>query len=504
MGSNPVWGTKFNNYFLNNHGDINMAEQEAVKEPTIVEALNEPDVLPMNVFPFRNIEFFKKYTLKVPKGQITPEGEQLIKEYLYKCGVRMKWHQEYSVEWVYMTKRGTLAKRIRAMLKRGKHNPDFPMEDIPVFNLSDAQTAKIGEIAFDNTYKDTEYTFDFDNKIEWRAGAFADPNSCLLLDKRSISVPTMLHAGIFAMRFFNKNGAGVGRAWILPRQDMQGYLVMNGYGLSTSTIALLFSTWLGCKYSILRVHTTGNGKEYFYTNGESTSFLCAPPEQFDKLPSILDLPITLYYGKNKHQCYKCNGIYDKRSLHKVINSERVDGEQVLCCKRCYDYYSKMCVICENVFLRDWAQQVFRDGGSAWCCGNCLNANFVVTTCCSRWYHKSNIVTEDLPEQVKDKQICEDCFRYYYTCYLCENLFNGREGDGKTTYSLLENKGKTVSVCYVCHEAYTKMALFLHSNNIPLSEFRKHLAVLHNKYKLQALSNKLYDPNYGTYYIGENK
>lgn len=494
-------------HILITHGDIKMAEQEAVKEPTIVEALNEPDILPMNVFPFRNIEFFKKYSLKVPKGQITPEGEQQIKEYLVQCGVRIKWHQEYSVEWVYMTKRGTLAKRIRAMLKKGKHNPEFPLEDIPVFNLSDAQTAKIGEIAFDNTYKDTEYTFDFDNKIEWRAGAFADPNSCLLLDKRSISVPTMLHMGMFAIRFFDKNGNGVGRAWILPRQDMNGYLVMNGYGLATSTIAHLFSTWLGCRQTRLKVNTVGDGREYFYTNGETTSFFCAPPEEFNKLPKSLELTVTIYYGKNKARCYKCENVFDKRSLHKTILGADAHGEEVLFCRACYEYCVKSCVICKVMFIRDFLYQVFSGGKSGYCCPNCLNANFVVTSCCSRYHSLKDIVTDNLdrmPKALAGKRICKSCFAHYYACHICGSFFNERDA-GRYHYHLLNKVDESVGVCNNCNELYARYAVFLQFAEIPFESFKKYAQALNDHHQeIKELTDNLFDDNYGVFFVPGDK
>ena len=177
-----------------------------------------------------------------------------------------------SIEWVWITSRGTLPKRIANWYYKAYNK-----------QLDATIVSKIGNIVRAAMPKDQVYYFDIVDKLNWRAGDFGDHGSCFFSSSngrtiRGHSPYLMEKDGRFkAIRFFkpidNSNTTlsgsahkfyenkdffyyGISRAWIYEHSNLLSakvggveikdtvQVIFNGYGLTTKSISQIFSKYM--------------------------------------------------------------------------------------------------------------------------------------------------------------------------------------------------------------------------------------------------------------------
>ena len=160
---------------------------------------------------------------------------------------------------------------------------------------------------------------------------------------------------------------GVGRAWIVPQDDM--LLLFNAYGPYQSLhAARLLATILGLSYK--SIHVESNPEEALYLNGDA--FAIAPPETLESLKRY-----TIECDWEGEDCYSCANCGDDISeddsylsrdggafCHSCyndlyINCDRcgdaaphdgtVDVDNDTWCQECSENYSFYCEICDENF-----------------------------------------------------------------------------------------------------------------------------------------------------------
>jgi len=194
-------------------------------------------------------------------------------------------------EWTWMANRGSLSKRISKWYK------DHIGENLPEQIL-----AQIGTIARMSSAKSKIYYFDFAKSFNWRAGDFADRDSCFWEGRSYIRKAMERDPRFYAIRFFGppqkelkknlnyylSNHYGIGRAWMCVEeietkigQVEPVYIIFNGYGLHTGLITKIFSRFLG--FPIKRIPIS-NHKEVLnglYIN--NTGYIVGPHTTIQKV-----------------------------------------------------------------------------------------------------------------------------------------------------------------------------------------------------------------------------
>ena len=103
---------------------------------------------------------------------------------------------------------------------------------------------------------------DFTRRITWKSGDFGDHHSCYWTDFAGSRGAFMKH-GIGAMRIYNGDKKGVGRAWFMPLSSGTQFLLFNAYGpLHLRNMANVLSQILGTPYKYKRVHLRQNYEGY--------------------------------------------------------------------------------------------------------------------------------------------------------------------------------------------------------------------------------------------------
>lgn len=122
---------------------------------------------------------------------------------------------------------------------------------------------KIGDIAGKAMTTTSPYICDLTDNLDWAPGDFGDYGSCFW-DIRRDARTLLKRKGAIAIRCYDRDGRGLARAWVVAvGADM--FVVFNGYGNSTETMARLLAEASGnkCKRIALRNNGRSNGVLYF-------------------------------------------------------------------------------------------------------------------------------------------------------------------------------------------------------------------------------------------------
>lgn len=216
------------------------------------------------------------YTLEGQKGAISPTGTRLIIRLLQNQDLTQ---DEWAIlnptmtarflnplpktwQWVWMFTdgkyRGSFPKRVRSYYKKA-HGIKCPNPLI----------TKLGNIARRHTEESPSYKFMIVNEFDWQAGDFGDGSSCYWTDNEDARY-MLWDNDARAICFFDNDGKGYARAWLVEVEDDDFFIVFNGYGFpndSTHTIARIFAQWQDLPFHSIGLYNNLDSAGMLYING---------------------------------------------------------------------------------------------------------------------------------------------------------------------------------------------------------------------------------------------
>lgn len=238
---------------------------------------------PRQSFTFAGLTPDTPHAVSLPEGVLSDEGRAAIRSYLYGHGPANASYLVEDLEPVWMTKRGTFAKRLgSAAHKAGiTLSPELLSE---VGNLFRAHSGG-SDVRIDVTRdfsKGADYFYNSDSC--WFNGGEYAPSLCWLKASSGIGLRTI-----------GRNEWDVhGRAWVLPvtvdadgrfaschENDADAWVVFNGYGdLEGYAGARIVAALTRLSYTKVSLHVSGA-----YVNGES-GYLVGSPELVATRPEV--------------------------------------------------------------------------------------------------------------------------------------------------------------------------------------------------------------------------
>lgn len=190
--------------------------------------------------------------------------------------------------------------------------------------ISDKILEQIGNIAAQSIIPEKNYTFCITDKIDWDDGDFGDMGSCYWRENQ-MAQKVLSDNDFRAIKLYNKNGDGIGRAWILGCKD---YPVMfNCYGPGPSEFAAIISKEFSSKQKRVYVTNNGTSSNLLYING-GFGYLFYDSEE--EIPDNIDFEIDIDHYLNDHVCTECG----KKGIHRD-NIYFVDDSHDILCYSCY-------------------------------------------------------------------------------------------------------------------------------------------------------------------------
>lgn len=383
------------------------------------------------------IELNKIIKVDVPADVISLEGQELIRAYLSKLGLDLP---KYYAEWEWVSKFGTLPKRIARMFFKS-HG----------YSFTPKQLSEIGNIARTNSEKNNVFYVDFTRTFDWAAGQFADNGSCFW-GGRNDARTTMQRNGGYAMRFHrtheelqdavgylkkhaggcihHPNGErcatcvgiksywaygkhhiyegymGIGRTWVIPQEEESKYYLFNTYGMhQTLTSARLLSLILGLTYAPVREllnHGQENGTVWI---NSGTGYIVAAQAREVKHHDLKLKDFKPVY------CQQCGTTILDPDDPKVT----VDGGRHYCAD-CSSLVK--CNICEKQVRKYKYRRTIRlsRDNSQTCCDDCYSretaAGVKACSSCGSGINKRHLVTHD------NLLFCKDCHDEFPVCTTC--------------------------------------------------------------------------------------
>jgi hypothetical protein len=200
-------------------------------------------------------QLYTRYTLELPEGTISSTGIDLIGEFMESQNLEEgEWKaknpnrssrylpdlpEAWDYTWLLQTGdfKGTFPKRV-ANYYRKEYSIKCPESFI----------RELGNLARQHSGEKSVYHFDFTDTIDWEDGDFGDSGSCYWGIYES-NRHALQEGGGLAIRFFNEDGDGYARAWLVQYGSV--YIVFNGYGFynnPTLQIARVFAAFLNANY----------------------------------------------------------------------------------------------------------------------------------------------------------------------------------------------------------------------------------------------------------------
>jgi hypothetical protein len=338
------------------------------------------------------LELFKINHFDVPAGTISESGIYEIRRFIVSQSLQgTEWKaanpdntatllpllpDDWQWKWLVGGRGeyvGTFPKRVAKFYFKTYH-----------LRCPDSFLTQIGNLAKAHSESAEAYHFDFVNRIEWQAGDFGDSHSCYWGSYAGAKVMITDNGGM-AIRFYDGNDKGIGRAWLIPIDD-DLYIIFNGYGLggdSTLRIARIFALFIGLQYKRITLSNSDGG---LYINN-SVGYIIGRMEAIDGI----ERHDFNWYEVELDTCHHCGRQLDEDDYYRGADDEHY---------------------CENCFY-----QFFSD------CSQCGEPHY----------------REDLTYvESTGYDVCEWCLgRYYFECYRCEENYPKQEAQqfGKQVYCL---------------------------------------------------------------------
>lgn len=158
-------------------------------------------------------------------------------------------------DWSYMTKAGRITTRLLKLYKKYCNNNEQRMK-----SFQDSLSI------FSSLYIISPQIHSFDiTQQDWDAGDFGDSGSCYW-EERAPARELIRDDGGGAIRFY-KNGKGIARAWIMPKDD--GYIIFNGYGYTSDLISKIFGSWKQLPVKPISLYNNQRTASLIYINDDA-------------------------------------------------------------------------------------------------------------------------------------------------------------------------------------------------------------------------------------------
>jgi len=283
--------------------------------------------------------------------------------------------------------------------------------------------SEIGNIASRHVAQQSTYRMDFTQSIDWRAGDFGDAGSCFWGD-HSGAKDMLEENGAYAVRFYDADEDGIGRAWLAPFGE--AWIAFNSYGIDLFTVARVLSHAFGWTYE--RVHLENNGMTTGMLYVNSGRGIAIGPA-IDDLPERIDLR----WEERGERCADC-----ECSIDCDCSYSDPDGRSI--CEDCYCNSYSSCSYCGETFTHDDVHNC----DDEYLCEHCAERQgFSKCGTCHEW-HKCACRTTD------DEPLCDSCSEDQYCCDEC-GLFAGEATEHSEAFYCAECADSLTIVCDCCHE-----------------------------------------------------
>jgi len=207
------------------------------------------------------MELDEKVIVTQSSKDVSDSGVKEIHRYLNtELGLLCWFPCDWSWDWVYTDGkyRGKLPNRVAAWIK-----------SYYGLKLTSEQRSMLGNIARKHLCTKDCYTVDFTDEFDWEAGDFGDLGSCFW-DANAAAREVMEENGVLAIRFYDEDGKGFGRAW-LYELSTNAWVLFNAYGPECAEAAFVFSmqmdkdtgeTWTYKELDYLTVDGISHGLVY--------------------------------------------------------------------------------------------------------------------------------------------------------------------------------------------------------------------------------------------------
>lgn len=336
-------------------------------------------------------EIGKRYTVDMPVGTITESGIQAIAHFIEIQKLnegdwlernpddKRKYLNPLPENWNYQW----------VVTGRGEYVGTFPKRVSKYYwqkyqlRCPNIFVAELGQIARRNSADKSSYVIDFTDRLDWKAGDYGDSSSCLwggYAHGREI----MQENGVMAVRFYDNEGDGYGRAWLYQWDEL--WVLWNGYGVKGSTIAIarVLAQFWGVSYKKIALENNGNEGGAVYINGGKGYVI----GQADKLTGISDYD---FHFPGDRCCDNCGDEISEDDSYVTP-----DGEDY--CQDCFYEHCDYCAHCGETYWRDDMYYVCDHD----VCEGCLDRHYTRCDNCEE-YHRDRDIHEH-----KKGHFCEGC------------------------------------------------------------------------------------------------
>lgn len=347
-------------------------------------------------------------TLTMPEGTISDMGQALILSFIASQRIQEGEWKALNPEtpFHYLTGLPSDWKWVWMITEKGDYVGTFPKRVSKFYfermRLKCPQSflSHIGNLARDHSTEPLTHTFEFVDHADWTPGEFGDSGSCWWGSYEQ-GKEIFLDAGGMAVRFYDSEGDGLGRAWFAKYRT--GYIVFNGYGMggdSTLKIAQIVAHYLGMSYK--RIHLT-NHNDLMYINSDM-GYAIGEASAIERFNSV-----EFEYGERGYTCDHCG-----ETVGEDYTFSGPNGHGTYC-ESCYYNLFSSCENCCETFYQSEMTYV-RDHGEY--CNDCLRESFSYCEGCHEYHPDDDVTLCD------DHFWCEACRDERFT--LCDECQFWRE------------------------------------------------------------------------------
>ena len=339
-------------------------------------------------------ELGKRYKVHMPLGTITERGIQEIGRFIElqrldtgdwkerNPDTTIRYLNPLPENWDYQW----------VLTGRGEYVGTFPKRVSKYYwqayqlRCPNSFVAELGQIARRNSSDESQYVIDFTDKLDWKAGAFGDRNSCLW-GSNQLGREIMQDNEVHAVRFYHANGDGYGRAWLYKRRE-DLWILWNGYGVKGETIAIarVLAQFWGVSYKKINLSNNGKSGGQVYINGGKGYVL----GQADKLTDFVSYDFDFNVP---HVCESCDNELGQEESYTAPNGD-------MYCLDCFYDVCEYCVHCGDVNWRD--DMYYTEPHMEMVCEHCLDRHYTRCDVCEHYYRDSAIHSH------KKGNFCEGC------------------------------------------------------------------------------------------------